>query len=96
MLKFIYEEVALPQFQSDLGALLAHEARLYTYFASFLRADVTSSAQQTAARQYFCALAGLPAASPTTSPRSSMDEVTAFSNSVQVKSSHLQNYAMQF
>ncbi|KAF2429638.1 hypothetical protein EJ08DRAFT_698134 [Tothia fuscella] len=83
MLKFIYEEITLSQFQSDLAALLAHEPLLFNYFASFLKADICSSAQQVAARRYFCALAGLPVSSPASSPRSSMYEISAFSSSVQ-------------
>jgi hypothetical protein len=84
VLKFVYEEVSLVRFQSDLGALLAHDPILYDYFVGFLKAKVSSKSQQTAAKQYFCALTGLPPQPPSQSRRTSMDEVSAFSISVEV------------
>jgi histone deacetylase complex regulatory component SIN3 len=88
VLKFVYEEVSLPRFQSDLSALLAHAPLLYDHFVGFLKANVSSKSQQTAAKQYFCALTGLPTQSPNQSRRTSMDEVSAFNVSVEVSAAY--------
>lgn len=84
LLKFIYEETPLPQFQSDFAALLAHDPMLYDYFSIFFMARVSSTPQQAAAKQYFCALTGLPNESPRRTSHASMDETSMFTKAVQV------------
>jgi hypothetical protein len=90
LLKFIYHETTLPQFQSDLGYLLAHEPALYEYFFAFLKLNTDSIAKENAARQYFCSLTGLPAEVPSSRRRRpSMQEMEQFNDMVSVSTTPL-------